>query len=69
MFDTTSSDDDDVLTGVVGSFVSLKGISGQVLKLIGVTTDRLAHHVVTEGVVVGGFESCALQVLVEGFIG
>jgi len=65
VIDGTSANDDHVFASVVIGAVSTEHIGVDVLKVIRVTTDRLAHHVVTEGVIVAGLERGANKVLVE----
>lgn len=50
--DVASADDNDVVTVPVGGTILLKVINGQGLEIVGITLDRLAHHVVTVRVVV-----------------
>lgn len=46
----TGGDDNDVVTEPVGGAVVLQVVNGEVANLIGITLDRLTHHVLTVGV-------------------
>ena len=63
--DGAGADNNDVLAGVVGSAVALEAVSSEVLEVVVVTADRLAHHVVSVGVEVASLEGGGLEVLVQ----
>lgn len=60
--DVTSSDNDEVVTEVVSSLKCVKVVNREVSKVVSVTFDRLAEHVVTVSVEVGVFNSGVLIV-------
>ena len=64
--DGTGSNNNDVITEVVSSSVASEHISVEVLKLVSLTLDGLAEHVVSEGVEVGVLQSGVLVVLSGG---
>ena len=68
VIDGTSTNDNDVITAVVVSLEGTEHVSVEVLEVVRITADRLAHHVVTEGVVVAGFEGGGPRVLVQGVV-
>lgn len=63
VIDVTSSDDDKVVTEVVGSLVSGEVLHGEGGKLISVTLDGLAEHVVSVGVEVSVFKGGVLEIV------
>jgi hypothetical protein len=63
--DGTSADNNHVFAGVVGSAVVLEVVRSEVLEVVVVTADRLAHHVVSVGVEMASLEGGGQVVLVE----
>lgn len=64
-----SSDDNHVVTKVVGSLELSESISSDVANEISISLDWLSHLVVSESVVVNGFHGSSLHVLVTGAVG
>jgi hypothetical protein len=60
----SGTDNNHVFTEEVGCSVVSEVINGEVGEVIGVSLNRLAHHVVSEGVVVGVLECSILIVFV-----
>ncbi len=65
VIDGASADNNEVLASVVGSLELVEHVNVDVLKAIAVSTDRLSHHVVSEGVEVASLKSGGLLVLVH----
>ena len=68
MINGASAYDDDFITSVVSSVVVLDQASIDVLKVIVVTANRLAHHMISEGVEVASLKSGGLEILIQGIV-
>jgi len=64
----SGTNDDHVLTSKVSSFVLVEHVDVKVLELVVVTTDRLSHLVVSEGIVMASLESGSLIILTHVFV-
>ena len=64
MADIASSDNNEIVTVVVGSLEGIEVVNSKASKLISVTLDWLTHHVVTVSIVMSVLKSSGLHVLV-----
>jgi len=66
MDDVAGTNNDNVVTVPVGGAVLLQIVDGKVSEVVSVTLDRLAHHMVSVGVVMAVLNSGGLEFLAVG---